>query len=79
MKFLYCLLAILVVGTLSQARQYYLRRSDAQQMLDVIRAYPELFDKVFAAKDLVDNENIVILPPNSIKRESQSGLKIPKN
>jgi len=71
MKFLCCLLLIFILGTVSQAKQYYLRRSDAQQMLDVIRTYPELFDEVFAAKDFADNENIALLSPLSVKRESQ--------
>ncbi len=79
MKFLFCLLVILVVGTLSQAHQQFLRKADAQQILDVIRTNPELFDEVFGAKDLVDNENLVISTPGSVRRESQFGLRVPKH
>ncbi len=79
MKFLFCLLVILVVGTLSQAHQNFLRKADAQQILDVIRTYPELFDEVFGAKDLVDNEYLVISTPGSVRRESQFGLRVPKH
>ena len=74
MKFIYCLLLLLAVGTLGQTQQYYLRRSDAQKMLSVIGTHPELFDEVFAAKDIVGNDNMMIsfLPPGGMKRESQS-------
>jgi len=79
MKFLYCLLLIFILGPVSQAKQYYLRKSDAQQMLDVIRTYPELFDEVFAEKGFADNENIVISSPLSVKRESQIFIEKPKH
>ena len=72
MKFLYCLLLILVVGTISQAKQYYLRRSDANQILDVIRSYPELFDEVFAGKEVADNENFSIKFPTALLKQYQN-------
>ena len=71
MKFLYCLLLILILGTMSQAKQYYLRRSDAQQMLDVIRTYPELFDELFAAQETADNENFAFTFPLAVRKEHQ--------
>lgn len=79
MKSLYCLLLILVVSSISQAKQYYLRRSDANQILDVIRTYPELFDEVFAGNDIADDENLWILPPAAIRRESQIFIRKPKH
>jgi len=71
MKFLYCLLLILAVGALSQAQRYYLRRSEARQMLDLIRTNPELFDEVFAAQKTADNENFAISFPSSLTKQFQ--------
>ncbi len=72
MKFFYCLLLILVVGTISQAKQYYLRRSDANQILDAIRTYPELFDEIFAGNEVTDNENFSIKFPTALLKQYQN-------
>jgi len=64
-------LLILAVGTLSQAQRYYLRRSDARQMLDIIRTNPELFDEVFAAQETADNENFALRFPSGFTKQFQ--------
>ena len=43
MKSLYCLLVLLVLSVISQAKQFYLRRSEVQELLDIAMTYPELF------------------------------------